>query len=494
MLKRLLAMLLVVLFACAACFLTACNGDDDNSSGGNVSGNADDFPLEVKDWGGVEITILTHNLHDWAVSEVAPESLNDEPVNDAFFQRNAKIEETFGIKLVCEGVDNQTEGVDKVRLSCQSGLDEYQAAIFGLTYISTLGVEGLLYDVATIPNGYIHYNDEWWDQTAIRDMTINDKIFFLLGDAIVEDDQSTWAVYFNKDLVEKYGLENPYDLVREKTWTIDAMHEMTKKVHHMHGSQMSYDPSVGDVWGMVAQSYDYYAFMLGCGQPMIDMSGEVPTMRIDEEENIQAFMDVYELLLDSDNVGVADFFGRWDSGVYGQETTIFTSGNALFMPGTINSVFGEAMKNAEIKYGIIPMPMRNSGQQENYTTSVSVYWCPAISIPTSNVEKLDATCYALEAMAFYGKKLVTPEYYDRTLSYKRFKDDESLEMLDLIFRNRTYDIGAIFDFTTGANGSGMLYFYTSLLGAKSDGIMSAFEAKQESFQGGIDALIERCYK
>ena len=493
MLKRIMAMLLVVLFAFTACFLTACNDKDNESSGADVSGLADDFPLEYKNWGGVDITILTHNLQSWAVSEVAPEELNDEPVNDAFFQRNAKIKEAFGINIVCDYVGDQAEGVDMVRLSCQSGLDEYQAAVFALISISALGVEGLLYDVSTIPNGYIQYNEEWWDQTAIRDMTINNKIFFLLGDAIVLDDLATWAIYFNKGLVQSYGLENPYDLVREKSWTIDKMHEMAKRVHHMHGSKMSFDPEVGDVWGVVAQSYDYYALMLGCGQAMVDMSGDVPTMRIDEEENVQAFMDVNELLLDSDNVGVADFFGGWDSGVYGQESAIFAAGHALFMPGTISSVFGDTMKNADIKYGIIPMPMRNSGTQEEYTTSVSVYTCPAISIPTSNVEKLDATCYALEAMAFYGKKIVTPEYYDRTLSYKRFKDDESLEMLDLIFRNRTYDLGAIFDFKSGG-GSGMLQFYTSLLMSKSNGIMSAYESKKDSFQGGIDALIERCYK
>ena len=149
------------------------------------------------------------------------------------------------------------------------------------------------------------------------------------------------------------------------------------------------------------------------------------------------------------------------------------------------------MREADIHYGILPMP-KYSDLQDDYTTSVSVYWCQVMCVPISNVNKFDATCYALEAMAYYGKELVTPEYYDRTLTYKRFEDNESAEMLDLIFRNRTYDLAGIFDFgTVNGNGAGTLYFYTALLGQKSFELMSLWESKQSLFQSALDELIER---
>ena len=63
------------------------------------------------------------------------------------------------------------------------------------------------------------------------------------------------------------------------------------------------------------------------------------------------------------------------------------------------------------------MPKLDENQEE-YATSCTVYWATFFSIPTSNVEKLDATCYLLEAMAYYGQEMCTYEYYDKTLKLK----------------------------------------------------------------------------
>ncbi len=273
------------------------------------------------------------------------------------------------------------------------------------------------------------------------------------------------------------------------------MYEMAKKVHKMNGSTMSYDPAVGDVWGIVAQSYDSYMFMAGAGQPLVDNSGDKPVFRIMTERNISVFQKLHSILHDKENVGIADFFGRWDSGVYGQETSIFCNGNALFMPGSISFVSDDKMKNAEIEYGILPMPKADT-TQEDYTTSETVYWCGVLSVPNFVTgDELEASCFALEAMAYYGKEMVTPEYYERTLTYKRFKDDDSRDMLDLIFRNRTYDLGTVFDFTTGSagDGSGSLYFYTSLLSDESGNIASLYEQKQQSFGAALQNLIDECW-
>ncbi|MBQ9847858.1 MAG: extracellular solute-binding protein [Clostridia bacterium] len=494
MTKRILSLLLVVIMAFSSVLLVSCNGEEEESSGtASEVGDTAGFLNEKKDFGGETIKILTYANRNFSTCQIAPEELVDEAVSDAFYERNAIIEENYGIKIEVETEDDQNTIADTIRLNCQSNLDEYQAVVTGIVYMAPLGVEGFLYDFNSIDNGYLHLDKEWWDQTIMQDISINDKIWFLSGDALVEDDESTWAIYFNKELIKSYDLEDPYQLVRDGAWTLDKMHELASKVHKQNGSTKSYDPDVGDVWGLLAQSYDYYAFMLGGDQPMVDNTGDEPRLRVDEEENYNTFYTVYDIMLDDKNTGVADFFGSWNSGVYGQKTQIFANGNALFMPGAISTVSEEVMRNAEIKYGILPMPKR-SDLQDDYTTSVTVYWCSVFSIPLSNVEKLDATCYALEAMAFYGKKLVTPEYYDRTLTYKRFQDDESRDMLDLIFRNRTYDLGGIFNFGDTGGGNGTLYFYTNLLGAKSNAIVSEYEKYSGAYQTALDALIEQANK
>ena len=78
-------------------------------------------------------------------------------------------------------------------------------------------------------------------------------------------------------------------------------------------------------------------------------------------------------------------------------------------------------------------------------------------------------------------------YYDEALKLKVFNDEDSERMLDLIFDNRTYDLGAVYDFA-GPN-AGMLQFYTSMLSSRSSDIVSNYESKRQSFQSAIDAVI-----
>ena len=507
MAKKLLSVLLAVLMCFAVILMTACNNDGDTSadeltdaSNGaeSTEPEGEHFLLEQKDWNTTIKILLCEKGGDPDFSTiVVPEEDNTgDPINDAFAERNNFIKQNYGITLeLVKSSTNISEAIERIRNDSLTGEPEYQIISIPLTYIAPLAVEGLLYDIKEVDkNGYIHYNEAWWDQAAIRDLTINNKLWFLAGDALIEDDEATWAIYFNKDLYENYGLKDQYgsiyDVVKDGAWTLDKFHEMTTLVHKMNGSTMSYEPEVGDVWGAVVQSYDCYAFMLGAAQPMIVLDADgVPYFRVEEEENMSTFMKVMDIMLDSENVGVADFFGAWNSGVYTKEAQIFCNGNALFRPGTISTVSGEAMRTAEIHYGILPMPKANELQDE-YTTSVSVYWCQVLSIPRNNTSLIDATCYALEAMAFYGKQYVTPEYYNRTLTLKRFEDTESGEMLDLVFRNRTYDLAGIFDFgTVNGNGAGSLYFYTSLLGSKQNVVTSLWAAKSDLFNSALQDLM-----
>ena len=90
-------------------------------------------------------------------------------------------------------------------------------------------------------------------------------------------------------------------------------------------------------------------------------------------------------------------------------------------------------------------------------------------------------------------KVIYREYYDRTLSLKRLKDDDSVKMLDLIFANRIYDMGSVINFNGGIAEQGTLYFYTNLLSDRSTDITGKYKGFENSFQAGIDTLVEQCY-
>ena len=311
--------------------------------------------------------------------------------------------------------------------------------------------------------------------------------FFVNGDAIVSDDEATWAVFFNKDiaadhhLAEAYGVGSLYDIVKNGNWTIDVMYEMAKCVVQDNGDGMSWSASSDDVWGISAQAYDGYTFTVAGGHTMtaLDNNG-VPYITIDEEGNIDAYAKVHNILNDKSVCALAEVEGRSSSNKYEEIVQIFANGGALFTPEKIGTVSNPVMRNANIRYGLLPMPKINE-EQEEYTSTITVWWCSAMAIPTTNVEKLDATCYAMEALAFYGMEMLTPEYYDRTLKNKRFEDQESEDMLDLIFRNRTYDVGIVLNFD-----GGMLGFYDSILISGNNTHVSDLDAKRDAFQEAID--------
>ena len=494
MIKKLLSLTLSLLLILSALALVSCTEESEGEKS-SVSADADEkgFLNPAKDWGGQTVNILTfdNDAYSFETCQVDTEELTDEPVNDAFYERNALIKEKYGIEINALYTEPGEDYIKVFLEDMTSGLNEYDAIVSQVLYIANLAIEGNLVDFRTVNSEYIHIDQPWWDQRLIEDITINDKVFYLSGDALVEDDEATWAMFFNKDLVKSHSLEDPYQLVRDNKWTLDKMYELIQEVDLTHGSTKSYDPEVGDQWGMVAQSYDFLLFMQGLGQTLIDNSGDRPVLRIDNERNVQVFMKFCEVMYDEVNVGIADHHGSWNSGIYDREVEIFANGNALFIPYSISLVGRPVIREAEIRYGLLPMPKADELQDE-YTTSINVYHYPVICLPITNVEKRDLTCYALEAMAYYGMELVTPEYYDRTLTYKRFTDDESGEMLDLIFRNRTYDMGTIFNFNNG-NGDGTLGFFTGLIGQKSNNIVSHYESKKNAYQIGLDDFIAQCY-
>lgn len=498
---RILCLLLVLCFVSVA-LLAACEEAEESSGSSSVQSSGSttsesQFPLEKKDFGGVKITFLTNENSDYYKWEIAPqEMVEGDRINNACNNRKELIKQEFGIELVQEYVKTQDDVINTLRDSIESGLDDYQVGVSGLLYLAKLTDAELFLDLAHIEsNNYIDLSKPYWDQSIMRDLTLLDSVYFATGDALITDDESTWAIFFNKDIAEdhniaaNYGVDSLYDLVRNGEWNIDTFHEIVASSSVDNNDfGMAWGADTPDVWGMISQCYDSYAFTVGCGQTLMHNDGTEITVTAGEQSNLNAFDKVFNLLTESDSVAIAETTGKGSDTYYADMTSMFAAGKGLFMPNRIATVSDPILRDADIHYGLLPMPKLDETQDE-YTTTVTVYWCSAFAIPVTNVEKLDATCYALEALAYYGMEQLTPEYYDHTLKDKRFEDDESVEMLDLIFRNRTYDMGAVYNF------GGSLPFYTGILlsglSGGSNTHASTLESVQSTWETAIQSFIKK---
>lgn len=167
------------------------------------------------------------------------------------------------------------------------------------------------------------------------------------------------------------------------------------------------------------------------------------------------------------------FENVWEATVH----KAFIEGRELFyMCGLINV---PSFRNMEDDFGILPVP-KMSADQDRYYHTVSVANMSVLALPL-NVENVEDLGIVIEAMGKYSREYVTPAYYDIQLKYRDTRDNESSEMLDLIFSSRTFDIGAAFNWGNTLTNLMLLDMnYTSRFDAIMDAAQVALEQTLES--------------
>ena len=93
----------------------------------------------------------------------------------------------------------------------------------------------------------------------------------------------------------------------------------------------------------------------------------------------------------------------------------------------------------ESDFGILPFPKYNEQQEKYYSRmeGCDLFFSP-MSAPAESLERASVI---LEALSSDSAKNLIPVYYDLALKTKFTRDEESSEILDLLFENRVYDLG-----------------------------------------------------
>jgi hypothetical protein len=120
---------------------------------------------------------------------------------------------------------------------------------------------------------------------------------------------------------------------------------------------------------------------------------------------------------------------------------VFTEGRALFSTMTLRLI-SQYLTEMEDAYGILPEPKYDTYQKEylsfvNGSTSLVM-----IAKTESDPEFVGAI---MEAMATYNYEHVTPNMFQVVTKLQAAQDPISAEMVDLIIRNRVFDLGYFAD-------------------------------------------------
>jgi hypothetical protein len=140
-------------------------------------------------------------------------------------------------------------------------------------------------------------------------------------------------------------------------------------------------------------------------------------------------------------MNVNDFVARLGGDAWGvMQFQVFNENRALFFYTSMISV--NIMRDMDLNFGILPPPKFNEAQ-ERYFTNFQGWFFGTVAIPIT-IDDTARTGHILEALTAESYYTLRPAYYDNMLRRKLTRDDESHEMLDIIFANRLYDIGHIF--------------------------------------------------
>ena len=434
-----------------------------------------DLP-DDKDYGGYEFTILCNSLQivHWSSRDIYVESENGETINDAVYYRNRAVEEKYNTKI--KGVFS-TAQLNDARKSIKAADGAYDVLTIPLQgSASQLAQEGMLLDLKKVL--YIDLGKPWWDQKANEQLSIGGKLMTTIGDLLIIDKDALFIFLFGKDVIQEYGLEDPYQLVRDGKWTIDKMWDMAKVITRDVNGDGKMDDS--DCYGFISQTHTMHGNVVGSGHfVIVKDNDDMPVLNITDPiigASYEKWINIYN---DRQNTIVAQDYASKYADIWDYQLQMLAEKRGLYLYTGMNRV--TLLREAECNFGILPNPKYDETQSEYYNAVHA--WCTtSVSIPvTSDPERTGIILEALTAESYYTLR---PAYYDVSLKTKLMRDDESGEMLDLIFGSRCYDLGHVY------NWGGIFDMFGSITEKKSVDFVSAYEKILPKVQQNMEKAID----
>lgn len=465
--KRILSLLLLAVISAS---LFACGGDvDAGKTTDTVADPADSLPagIEKKNYADAPVDILYPN---WGLyrNYFHSDENTGEAIDVALFNRELKVEEYLGVDISHTMVDIIENIPSKVREITMAGDDLHQMVLAHcIVGISTMATEGMLYDLASIAT--VDTTTDWWNSDSMENLTVGGKQFYAVNDYMIPDPN---AVIFNRDFIKVYDLEDPYDIVREGDWTFDTMISMMKTVTTDNGDGQW---DINDTYGFgcpndwFLTSFVYSADLLLLKKDADDLY----TLAFGMNERTIKLADKLDVLLNGPDTFLYGFTHDFP-GYNGYDETKSLSikkGRTLFGLVTLNDL--HTYRDTTVDFGLLPYPKLDS-EQENY---ISLDWSGLMCVPAS-VKNPEMVGEVIELLAYYSDEEVLPAYYDLVLGEKLSRDEDSKEMLDIIFDGIVYDAGMNY-FGFGAKNLGKFWDFGDEISAANWSGLSSFVAKYE---------------
>ncbi len=463
---RIIAMLCAIVML-SACFVGCANTNDPEVTTDNaqttVPGQAgpevtepsnvdddgyliDDLPKDLN-YKNEIVTIL-----NWKAERVEFDVLEEETgvdmVKDAVYSRNMKVQERLGVTFEWteqEGNNSHRKDFASYVQNCYSGGTYYDIIATYSRTSAMLCTAGLLQNLNEIEENYINTDKPWWPASMLETCSIDDSLFFVSGDISTNILHFMYAIYYNMDLLEKLQLENPVDLVDNKTWTLDKLIEMTSGLYS--DEDQSGSPTGADSYGFCSSYFHLDAFYTGSGLRLVEDDKD-DILAISEDFFSQKAVDLADKLGAWFNQGdcyVSRRNDKWD------EDEPFIEGKAVFIQNRVymaDSLYQGGtgpLRNVDWEFGILPTPLYDENQDDYITLLGNPITLWSVM---SNAKDPSMSSAVIECLASEGYRKTSPALFENNMKYRYTPDvagkGDSARMFDIIRKNISFDLGRIF--------------------------------------------------
>lgn len=445
--KKLTTLLLLaaLLLQTAACG-SGGSGDETTSDGSDTSSNdtaADTKPVETKvtddlpadlDFNGKEFRIISslaaHGKKDTFHASILAESTGD-IIDDAMYKRNSAVMERFGITITEEEMPYH-EVLPIVRNCISAGDNVYDLVSLVDRDALSMVSDGMLYYMDEIP--YLDFNKPYWSQTLNESMSICGRYILAYNDFMLTAYDYTHLLTFNKQMIEDFKLQTPYDLVEDGSWTLDKFSEYIKHVGSDVNGDSVFDDN--DRYGFTSLAKQIApCFWIGSGCLSIEKDKDgLPEFTMANEKMLSVLQTAYDLTW-GDTSWYIQKEGEYEIGY-----ELFSNNQALFANTDFGALFGGTYRDMKTDYGMIPYPKYDE-EQQSYYSRVEGGMAYVVPVTIDDPEFVGAV---IEALACESYNTVLPAYYEIALKAKFTRDDQSVRVLDMIMGSRVYDLGDTF--------------------------------------------------
>lgn len=481
-----LAAAMIVPTILSGCGNTA--ADTDTTSGEGSVSSSDETTSRYRDslgeydFGGEDFTVLCRETQNGQFfDEVAVDEESGDLVDDAVYKRNAEIGARFNVNIVANKANGSWPDRESfnslLKTSVMAGDGAFDLVLGYQAYSANLDVAECLYDFMKVP--VIDLDAEYYYHDIIDEITVNGKLFYLVGDYTYSVWPSLFVYYFNKQIAEDNGIDGLYDLVREGKWTVDKLSELCAGVYRDLNGNSEKDEE--DMFGLatdyenVADAY-YSAFQVRITDRGEDGMPRINTDIARMEEVVTKLSALYD-----NNDGVYAFRTH-SSMTTNPLTEMFVEDRALFYPDMLRSAI--SFRSMETDFGVLPYPKYEESQDKYFTQPHNGYSVMMIPADVKNIEK---TAVMVEALNAASLDSVIPAFYDKALKVKFTRDEDSAEMLDIIRDGICFQFG--YYYTVTLNEGATDWRIRDVLALKKN-VASTFAACERRLGSNLEKILD----